>query len=242
MIPDAKKCPPLTLDCRKFYPKRTSLKNPRGFRHFLVKNVNFIWACQNWCENKSKLPAKIKAACESWGVNAAWENLYLFRANISKIVGPASKSHFIAMRRHDSRSPHKPEMTSRMLPPCVETLICLFGGNISRRVGTRATYAITTSTWAFGLRTKALYTFFCYLWVWGQRKMNGMDSEVCAHHKFGFCKYQQSCTELHFTETCSERCLDIKECKKWHDTQEEVSSIGQWILFSKGVYVFVWEV
>ena len=46
--------------------------------------------------------------------------------------------------------------------------------------------------------------------------MNGMDSEICSHHKFGFCKYQQSCKKLHFTETCSERCLDIKECIKRH--------------------------
>ena len=44
--------------------------------------------------------------------------------------------------------------------------------------------------------------------------MSGMEPQVCSQHKFGLCKYQQSCKKLHFTETCSEWCLDIKECKK----------------------------
>ena len=45
-----------------------------------------------------------------------------------------------------------------------------------------------------------------------------MEGEVCQHSKFGFCKYQESCSKIHFTEICKSLsgCHKIKECKKRH--------------------------
>ena len=38
--------------------------------------------------------------------------IYLFLANISRMVGPTAKSHNITLNQHDTRKQYKPEVTS----------------------------------------------------------------------------------------------------------------------------------
>ena len=61
------------------------------------------------------------------------------------------------------------------------------------------------------------------------------DKEVneCKYNKFGFCKYREKCTRLHYTETCKNltACKDIKRCPKRHPKACKIYALEKFCRF-----------
>ena len=43
-----------------------------------------------------------------------------------------------------------------------------------------------------------------------------IEEGVCQYNKYGFCKYQNQCSKIHYKENCDNTCRDVKECPKRH--------------------------
>ena len=45
-----------------------------------------------------------------------------------------------------------------------------------------------------------------------------MDSHICQHHKFGYCRFKDQCKKEHLKEKCQSlsACTEVKSCNKRH--------------------------